>query len=187
MKAIPSNSTAAAVRAYFGLSQVELAQYLGITRGQVAHVEAGRRSLSRSANLLLNRLADLLPPPLGEGPPAPDSAEPAAGLLDPHPLRRQQRKCAWKAAKLRQALEKLDANLQLAQRWQQVLPQLRAVGPLALPAAQNGRTQRWLDDRAAEVLDHLDGAEATARVILRLRIEHLEAEAAKLAQLLAHA
>ena len=184
MKAIPSNSTAAAVRVYFGLSQIALAQYLGVTRGQVAHVEAGRRSLSPSANQQLNRLADLLPPPLGEGPPAPDHEEPTAGLLDPHPLRRRQRKCTWKAANLRRELEKLDADLRRAQRWQQVLPQLRMAEPLV---AQGGRIQRWLDARAAESLDHLDGAKATARVLLLLRIEHLEAEAAQLGRLLEQA
>ena len=48
---------AAAVRSYLGLSQLELAVYLGVTRGQVAHVEAGQRLLTGEASRRLSQLA----------------------------------------------------------------------------------------------------------------------------------
>ena len=182
MKAIPSTSTAATVRAYLGLSQAALGQYLGLTRGQVAHVEAGRRGLNRPATHLLNQLADLLPPPLGEGPPEPDLATLPAELPDPHPLRRRQRRCVWQAANLRLDLEKRVTRAHQARRWQQLLPGLLAALP-ARPA--DAPSRRWLTARATNAQAELDPASTAARVLLQLRIRYLEAEAAELARLLA--
>ncbi|WP_046246023.1 helix-turn-helix domain-containing protein [Hymenobacter terrenus] len=188
MKAIPSTSTAAAVRAYFGLSQAALAQFLGVTRGQVAHVEAGRRGLNRADNHRLNQLADLLPPSLTDEASVPATPAETPALpepLDPHPLRRRQRRCTWRATNLRYDLAKLDARADVARRWQQVLPGLLAALPTDPANAAAQRTRRWLTTQATEAAAELDGTTATTRVLLRLRIEHLEAEAAQLTQLLA--
>ena len=185
-KALPSTSLESAVRGALGLTQEQLARYLGVTRGQVAHAEAGRRVLRGEASRRLFLLADLLPPPLGKGPPEQAPEAPAApGALDPHPLRRRQRRCAWQAANLRLELEQLVGRARHAHRWQLVLPQLRAALPADPTDAEGLRTRRWLDARAAEAQEELDAASATTRVLLRLRIEHLEAEAAQLARLLA--
>ncbi|MBC7448839.1 MAG: helix-turn-helix transcriptional regulator, partial [Hymenobacteraceae bacterium] len=110
--ALSSNTLAAAVRVHFGLSQAELGRYLGVTRGQVAHVEAGRRRLPALLTLRLTRLARLLPPPEGTGPPAfvpevrstgPPPLAPVvlvseallvSGPLAVEPLRQRQRQCA---------------------------------------------------------------------------------------------
>ena len=185
-KALPSTSLESAVRGALGLTQEQLARYLGVTRGQVAHAEAGRRVLRGEASRRLFLLADLLPPPLGNGPPEPAPEAPAApGPLDPHPLRRRQRRCAWQAANRRLELEQLAGRARHAHRWQQVLPQLRAALPTDPTDAEGLRTRRWLDARAAEAQEELDAASATAHVLLHLRIEHLEAEAAQLARLLA--
>jgi transcriptional regulator with XRE-family HTH domain len=185
MKALPSTSTAATVRAYFGLSQAELAQFLGITRALVGHVETGRRELSRAHSKQLDLLADLLPPPEGEGPAEPAAVPPETEPLDALPLRRRQRRCLWKARKLRWELEKLEGQAHRARRWQQLLPRLQALLPADPAATKAPRTRPWLDYHAAEAAAELDPSSTTARVLLALRIEHLESEAARLGQLLA--
>ena len=67
-----------AVRVHFGLSQQQLADWLGLGVGFVGTIEKGRRPLPAALTGRLLVLARLLPPPLGSGPPAP------APLL-PHP------------------------------------------------------------------------------------------------------
>ncbi|MDB5270639.1 MAG: DNA-binding transcriptional regulator, XRE-family domain, partial [Hymenobacter sp.] len=67
--AIPSTSAEAAVRAHFGLSQQELARYLGVSAGFITHLEAGRKATPAAQALRLTRLARLLPPSEGHGPP----------------------------------------------------------------------------------------------------------------------
>ena len=75
-RAIPSNTFEAIVRAHFGLTQTELARYLGVSAGLVAHLEVNRRRATPAMNKRLLRLAQLLPPPEGTGPPAPAFAAP---------------------------------------------------------------------------------------------------------------
>ena len=69
-RSIPSTTLAATVRRYFGLTQTELGQLLHLTRGQVAHVEAGRHLFAPATEQPLLALATALPaPPDPEGPP----------------------------------------------------------------------------------------------------------------------
>jgi len=49
-------TTLAQVRAFFGFSQAQMADYLGVDQGQIAHFEKGKRSLSSQATLLLEVL-----------------------------------------------------------------------------------------------------------------------------------
>ncbi|TGE19256.1 hypothetical protein [Hymenobacter elongatus] len=78
-------SLTAAVRAHLGISTRQLARYLGLSMGFVTHVEAGRKGLPPALGPRLLWLARLLPPPLGQGPPA--LPPPPA----PEPLRRRLR------------------------------------------------------------------------------------------------
>ena len=84
---LPSDTLEAAIRFHFGLTQAELGRYLGISAGQVAHLEAGRRQLTAATSQPLEWLAQLLPPPTGTVPAAPAFAapgslpEPAAAML----------------------------------------------------------------------------------------------------------
>jgi len=169
----------ATVRRYFGLQQVELADYLGVSPTLVKHVEAGRRGLSLVVLARLAPLARLVP----EGPTAPEIAvpllpgQPAAG-----PLAARLDYCEHHAARLRPLL----ARATYAQRWQQALPTLLAEAPAADPSAPNPeararRAREWLESQPTA----LSADELVHYHLLRLQAEALEAEAAALAALLA--
>ncbi len=199
-KPIPSNSLEAAIRAHFGLTQEELARYLGITRGQVAHLEAGRRLPSTSSTMLIWPLALLLPPPEGQGEAAPDFlAEslapcpgtgllllpPNVGPLLPTPLRVRQRRVAAQAAALRWALHKEAKRHALQSRRQWGLAVLQANLPQLFTLPDKTKIQRWLDTLSRDVAATIPApAATTAQILMVLRMMALEAEAAALGQLL---
>ncbi|MCB2408210.1 helix-turn-helix domain-containing protein [Hymenobacter lucidus] len=101
-RAYPSNTLAAAVRRHFGLTQVELAAFVGVSQQQLARVEAGRKQLGPGPDQRLQVLARQLPPPDGHGPgapaftddeaPAAERAEAAEGLAA---LRQRLARCQW--------------------------------------------------------------------------------------------
>ena len=64
-----SRSPEALVRTFLGLSQAQLARYLGVAVPVLAHYEAGRQPPSAVVERLLP-LMRLLPPPLTSAPPA---------------------------------------------------------------------------------------------------------------------
>ncbi|AMR26835.1 hypothetical protein A0257_06745 [Hymenobacter psoromatis] len=171
-RSIPSNSLAATVRRYFGLTQTELGQLLHLTRGQVAHVEAGRHLFASTTEQPLLALATLLPT-------ASALADPAAHLAPPDaaPLAARLAYCQHHARQLRRQLKTLTQQLTIARRWQQALPPLLAAAPDA-PA------RAWLLRRQEQATADLDGETAARYHLLRLRAEALEAEAAGLAALL---
>jgi len=133
---------AAAVRQHFGLTQVELAAFIGVSQANLAHVEAGRKQLGPGPDQRLQVLARQLPPPDGHGPPLPafgDEAAPAAAPLGATPavagpaapaaapatgptptpdpaaraaLRRRLARCQWQRAQL---LHELGARRQPGQ------------------------------------------------------------------------
>ena len=71
-RAYPSRTLAAAVRTHFGLTQAELAAFVGVSRSHLAMHEAGTKTPGPDQRLQV--LARQLPPPDGLGPPAPGSA-----------------------------------------------------------------------------------------------------------------
>ncbi len=179
--AIPSASIPAAVRAYFGLTQAELGRWLGVTRGQVAHAEAGRKGFSAAVWHRLTPLAVWLPPPIGGGAPEPlattlESLIPialppaAAGLRTPPapptgltaeeqaPLRVRLRRCEHEAATLRYELTAPDGAARVAAHWRAALPALLAGLSDGIPAGAPeppavARARRWLAARAATVAE----------------------------------
>lgn len=187
-----SSSSLAVVRRYFGLEQQELAQYLGVSRGLVAHIEAGRREPSATVLMRLMPLAEQVPPPLpapAEAPatylpppePAPDAA-PEAG-----PLQARIAECRYQAGKLRQELGKLYEELRGARRWQQALPALLAAEPFRATPEEVARlplVRGWLRRRGEEAAVALNGRRATRYHLLTARAEALEAEAAALERVL---
>jgi len=106
-RAYPSRSLSAAVRAHFGLSQAELAAFVGVSRAHLGLAEAGHKTLGPGPDQRLQVLARQLPPPDGQGPPAPAfgdeaGAAGAAPSLDPAAdpeglaaLRRRLGRCQW--------------------------------------------------------------------------------------------
>lgn len=184
----PTRSLAAAVRAHFGLTQPELAAYLGLTRVQIGHAETGRRGLGTAALAGLLPLADCLP---AAAPPAP----PAFGTPDPGPLAARLDYCQHHAARLRRELRPLEAQATAAGHWEAALPAIRATLPPDLggaepPARPPGPARRaafatwfrwrWLALRPTALPPDL----SAAYHLRRLQAEAYETEAAALATLL---
>ena len=189
-KSIPSATLLAQVRKHFGLEQQELGAYLGISRQLIAHIEAGRRTLTGPLLLRLNPLAALLPT---EGPARPAAPEPELappGTPAPGPLEARLDYCRHHASKLRHELSKLAATQAAARRWRAVLPGLLAAPALPevlLSPAEAARARQWLLARQQQAHATLhDPAEAARYHLLRLRMAALETEAAGLAALLGY-
>jgi transcriptional regulator with XRE-family HTH domain len=192
-----SDSSEAAVRAHFGLTLQQLARYLGVSVGFVAHLEAGRRPLPAALADRLIHLGRLLPPPLGQGPPAPPDAPapdlfgtlapPAAPAspepLDPEPLRRRLRDCRLKVLVLGQQLDGLHARAAALARRRRGLAQLMAATPPAAPA-EAAHYAHWLAELAEDLAlaDPRPAATATQRLLLAVRVGALQAEAEALAR-----
>ena len=197
---IPSNSLEWAVRAHFGLAQAELARYLGVSAGLVAHYEAGRRTANRLADARLTRLGNLLPPPTGQGSAAPGfrtelptaapvetlPALPPFGPLPAAPLLARQRAVAAQAARLRWGLHREGKRQALQSRRQWGLGVLQAaLLAVPVPPAERTHIARWLDVLAADVAAAApDSATLAERALTVVRLLALDTEAAALARLL---
>lgn len=212
-RSYPSSSLAAAVRAHLGLTQAELARFIGISREHLANHEAGRKDLGEAPRHRLWVLARLLPPPDGQGPPAPafalgteaDEAAPSTDLpgpLDPAPIRARLRRCRFWITKARFDLgqRKRPAEGHARRRWAvQVLraawlpptdpAALPAPGRLAYPLATPDPVAdaHWLARLAADTAAAPVPLSATERALRLVRLRLLEAEAVALEALLAEA
>jgi transcriptional regulator with XRE-family HTH domain len=162
----------AALREFFGLSQLQAARLLGVRQQQVGTAEAGLRSLPHAATDRLKLLRSLLtnPAPL----PGPD----------PAPLQARQTRCLHQARRLRFRLQyELPERGWPAQRLvaaAQALPAALAQGP-ALPALalDTQQAQLTLLHNAAEA--ELERNGPTSEILLRARLAGLLAEADVLA------
>jgi|GEM_PF-714799 len=142
-----STHVTARVRAWFGLSQTELALYLGVSPMQVSHLNGGSRALSAGVLAALLPLVQQLPPeaellaalapPPGAAPAAPATPPPALAPGSPPPeaaaLALRRRECLLHAARLRTQAEALAQQAIVAARWAAALPALLA----ALPPAED--------------------------------------------------
>ena len=172
------------VRAWFGLSQEELALYLGSSPALVRSVETGRRALSPELLLALRPLLLHLPAP-AVGPPPALPAGPPPGLPAPEvgELAFRRRVCAQRAARLGRELAALEARARVAAHWAQALPALRqaAAEAHATPDPANPDRGAWLAGWLARQARPLPPAAATRWHLLRARLAALTAEAAALA------
>ncbi len=191
-----STSLLAQVRQWFGLTQAELALYLGSSQTRLQALEAGPGRLGVPLVTALLPLARHLPPP----PAAPGSAETLAPMAPPAPVAAppaalseapdaaaldfRRRQCLAQATRLAAELAKLEAAATAAARWAAALPALLAEAPPPIPgstpaeaAAREGWRQGWLARRARP----RPAAEATRAALLRARLAGLQAEAAALA------
>ena len=178
--ALPSNTPAATVRAHFGLSQAELAGFLGVSREQLAYVEAGQRGLLPEAERRLRRLVRLL-----SATEVPVLPAVAVAPANPAPLRKRLRRCRHLAAQVRYELETRAIRQQTLTHRQQGLAQLHA-GLLAVPpdpAADPARELSWLAQLPTPPT--ATGAMVTAQALLTARLRGLLAEAAALEETLA--
>lgn len=193
------------VRHHFGFSVRQLASYLGVSAGFITHMETGRKGVPASLIPRLTVLSRLLPPPLGQGPPAapelPESAiyDTLAPLPAPDPLLQSTElpsATAPAAEPLRQRLR--DARQQLLQYGQRLAQQqTRAAllarrrrgvaqlqtAPFPTEPAETARYARWLGELATDLArDEPDPAQtAAAQLLLAARVAALRAEVALLA------
>lgn len=205
----PRNYSPAAtgtVRAYLGLSQQQLADWLGVTVGFVNAVEKGRKGLSAALLDRLLVLVRLLPAPRGSGPPAPPPLPAEApvvavpvlplppvatdplGLPDPAPLRAAARVARRTALAAERELVRLHARaVEMATR-RRGLALLQAAPPPPEPA-EAARWASWLAGLAADLAyaDPHPGHRAAARHRLTVRAAAHYAEATALEALAAAA
>lgn len=201
-----AHSLPATIRAHFGLTQAELARFVGVSREQLANAEAGRRALSDGPEHRLWVLARQLPPPSGKGPKAPVFATGAAeadlapdlpGVLDPNPLRSRLRRCRFYAVKARYELDQRGqwAQSYARRRWAVEVLRPALTTPEVAPA---GTLPSWFGatpDPAADLhwleglVIHLAATTVpltpTQRALLLARLRALDAEIAALEEILA--
>jgi len=192
-RSYPSSSLAFAVRAHLGLTQAELGRFIGVSREQIANHEAGRKDLSSAPRHRLWVLARLLPPPDGQGPPAPAFTETEDTPLDPAPLQARLRRCRFYLAKINYELGQLQRpSEQHARRcwavgvlqaaWAPDAPPLLAY-PLATPDLV--ADARWLVRLAGDVAAAPPPLTPAERTLRLARLRGLEAEVAALEAALA--
>jgi transcriptional regulator with XRE-family HTH domain len=183
-----SDSLLTRVRHYFGISQEELARYLGVSGSLLSLLESGQRAFSPEVAEQVAVLEQQLLP--ANTPLAPaDLAAP-----DPASLEARLDYCRHHTRRLRRALRPLEAQTAYATRWRVALPALRATlppdpggeeppvatGPGRWTAFLGWYRWRWLEQRPTA----LSPAEAARYHLLRLQAEALETEAAALVVLL---
>jgi transcriptional regulator with XRE-family HTH domain len=168
------------LRAYYGLTQQWLADYLGVPRSTVSMDELGRANLPTGSFMRLLPLIQGMPAPDGNAPEP--SAEPtAAGLAAAQPLlAHREREARHEARQLGRPQEKLVVRLRQVRLRLQTLP--AALGALA-PAPADERPRRVLGYWDEDAPDQLRDDEA-ALTVLNLRQRVLAFELAELAKLL---
>lgn len=185
-----SDSILRVVRTHFGLSQADLADFLGMSRSMLTHVEADRRPLPLVATWRLLPLLSIMPPPHGTGPAGPlppNPAEATAATLDA--LQWRLTVCRHEADNLAYELKQQLPKVQAA-RHRRALPALLAVlpprAPLpALPTEAATPNLTWAARMAENAVGDLARFGTQARALLEARQAGLEAEAAHLTKTLA--
>lgn len=179
-----SDSTLRAVRTHFGFSQADLAQYLGIDRSLLTHVEAHRRPLPMVATWRLLPLLSIMPPPHGNGLAelTPDPTESTAKTLDE--LQKRLKVCRAEASKLALALAQQLPRLQAARQRRALPARLAVLPPRAplpgLPDEPSMPNLGWAARMAENAASDLVKFGTQARVLSEARLAGLQAEIAVL-------
>ena len=175
-------------RTFFGLTQEQLAAWLGVARSSIADGETGRRPspllgdywprelrLNLAAeNLGFDPVANAPVPALPPLPPLPPSAQ---------PVQDQLRKCQHRIRNLKYQLELLRDKATPYEARRAALPTLRAwAGPDPKPAQAAAWLGRFAEEAEAELLYTCGPG---PQGLLEARIAGLEREAELLEQLLA--
>ena len=179
-----------ALRTHLGLSQADLAQYLGIDRSLLTHVEADRRSLPLAATWRLLPLLALLPAPHGPAPAdplPPDPAERTAAARDA--LHWRLETCRHEAQALAFQLRQQLPRLQAARHRRALPGRLAALPPRApLPGLPNEAATpnlAWAARMAENAAADLARFGSQARALPEARLAGLTAEIAYLEEVLA--
>ncbi|UOQ97528.1 hypothetical protein MUN81_20135 [Hymenobacter sp. 5317J-9] len=175
-------------RKFFGLTQEQLAAWLGVARSSIAEGETGRRlppllgdywpremrlNLA-AANLGFDPATNAPVPALPPLPPLPPNAK---------PIQDQLRKCQHRIRGLRYQLEILRDKARCYEARRAALPTLRAwTGPDPLPAQADAWLSRFEQEAEVELLY---ACGAGPQGLLEARLAGLEREAERLEELLA--
>ncbi|MBF9220796.1 helix-turn-helix domain-containing protein [Hymenobacter ruricola] len=179
-----SDSIVREVRIYFGFSQADLAEYLGIDRSLLAHVEADRRALPMLATWRLLPLLGLMPQhsPTPVAPLPPDPAETTANTLDE--LQWRLKTCQHEAKNIDFSLRRQLPQLEAARRRRALPGQLAALPPRApLPGLPNEPATpnlAWAARMAENAVADLGRFGVPARALSEARLAGLQAEIAHL-------
>jgi transcriptional regulator with XRE-family HTH domain len=169
----PSHGIAQTVRAHLGLTQLELAMLLNVSRGTLAMAELDRRDLPPAATVLL---AQLLPALLATPAPVDTTAPLTLEQRDTLELRRQA--IELEEHPLRQQLKQVQIRLLQARQRQLAEPILRA----ALPPTDTIAHRKL--SRLAEAAEQYLRDEGAAPALLELRLRVLAFEREELERLL---
>ena len=183
--------TLRAVRAHFGLTQQELASWLGLSRSAYSVVEAGREALPAHARAWLRPWATALSYLPDPPPPEPlDSALLTTLPAGPEALRARLLACYLEAERLRERLEQVQLRTLRNRRRQgmagPLLAALTTEASYALreeDAATRWRRRwlnRWLEAAADELLPTAAATGPTAEALLTARRAACQHEAATL-------
>ncbi|MGI4870113.1 MAG: helix-turn-helix domain-containing protein [Janthinobacterium lividum] len=177
----------ARVRAHFGLSQAQMALYLGVSEPQAQHLESGRRALTAAVRPALLPLLPHLPATAGPGPVAGPLPALVPGSPAPEAAALRLRQCQQQADRLRAQALALAAQAQVAAYWATALPALLAAAATeaaeAAAAADAAGAARaaWRTGWLHRMARPLPSEAATRYHLLLARLAALEAEAAALA------
>jgi hypothetical protein len=194
-RTIATATAAAQVRRGLGLSQQQLADWLGVAVSFAHAVESGRKPLPPVLAGRLVVLARLLPPPLGSGPPAapplllpalPTLAWPPlppGPALAPGPLVTAARTARLAALRAEAELLRRHTRARALAQQRQGLARLQAA-PLPAEATEAARWPAWLAALAADLAaaDPDPAREAALRQALAIRAAARRAEAEALEQ-----
>ena len=180
---LPPTNLLARVRAWFGLNQIALALYLGMSPETVHSIETGRRALTTDVLLALRPLLPHLPPAEAAMPAPSPTPPPSLPAPDVAELDFRRRVCQQQATKLGGELAAIKARVTVAARWAQVLPALlrAAAEAHATPTPDNPERGTWLADWLTRQARPLPAEAATRAHLLRARLAGLAAEVAALA------
>ncbi|TGE28928.1 helix-turn-helix domain-containing protein [Hymenobacter metallicola] len=181
------------LRQLLGLTQLELAEHLRISRDLLAQVEINRRHLPTPALIRLAPMLTLLhsagggvstAPPLADVETNPQHPDAAPGLED---VRQRLRQCQHEADTARYQLEKLRQQALPFRRRIVVLTPLLAALPPPPPEGSpdpDARDRRWYTDLLADARWKLTRFGAVPQAQLDARIQALDLEIAALQRLL---
>jgi transcriptional regulator with XRE-family HTH domain len=175
-----------AVRELLGLTQLELAGHLRLSRDLLAQVEIGRRTLPTAALIRLAPLLTLLNSGRGAAGTEPPLLAAETDFTQPQAaeaVRGRLQNCQHEVMTARMQLAKLQEQATRLRRRFQILTPLLAALP-ALPAAgspdPDARDRGWYTDQLATATAELGRYGALPQALLQARIKALDTEIADL-------
>ena len=166
------------IRNKFGLSQQQLAEYLGISRSVLANCERNRRSLPRSALTSLSRL-EIMYTNMQQSKSITYHEIAQPGIIKRQNAARQAlikeaTYIDFKVARLKRELTLLQTIYAQTQEWLFVIQQLSIED---LPGKKGERQSIWSAMAQDAATTKSEGCDPAAQLVLEIKIAVLEAKA----------